>query len=70
MKATKGNGLLHVGVLMAAGLLALSGTAQARDTGDLRDVEIPLPGNLSEIVKDRDAAVALGKAFSGMSRSV
>jgi cytochrome c peroxidase len=63
MKATKGNGLLHVGVLMAAGLLALSGTAQARDTGDLRDVEIPLPGNLSEIVKDRDAAVALGKAL-------
>jgi cytochrome c peroxidase len=63
MKATKGNGRRHLGVLVAAGLLALSGTAQARDTGDLREVEVPLPGNLSEVVKDRDAAVALGKAL-------
>ena len=63
MKATKGNGLLHVGVLMAAGLLALSGTAQARDTGDLREVEVPLPDNFSEVVKDKDAAIALGKAL-------
>ncbi len=63
MKATKGNGQRRLGVLMAAGLLALSGTAQARDTGDLRDVQIPLPGNLNEVVKDRDAAIALGKAL-------
>ena len=63
MKATKGNGRRHLGVLVAAGLLALSGAAQARDTGDLREVEVPLPENISEVVKDKDAAIALGKAL-------
>ena len=52
--------LLHP--LMQACLLAgLAGLAQAQ--GSLRNIPVPLPANLDQVVKDRFAATQLGKAL-------
>lgn len=37
--------------------------AKAKKLGSLANVPVPLPGNLADFVKDRDVAIALGKAL-------
>lgn len=52
-------------LLMAvvAAVSVTQGLGAQADVGDLRTVPVPMPDNLDRFIKDRDAAIALGKAL-------
>lgn len=52
-------------LLMAvvAAVSVTQGLGAQADVGDLRTVPVPMPDNLDHYIKDRDAAIALGKAL-------
>ena len=53
--------LLLMGLLMPGILMSTDGHAE--EPGSLKDVPVPLPTNLGAFVKDRNAAIQLGKAL-------
>ncbi len=56
--------LLVCGMLsMAAGRVDAQQTLVARPLAPLKSVKVPLPSNLNDFIQDRQAAIALGKAF-------
>src|SRR5262247_3692248 len=54
---------LRVSTLAALALVATSGVMRAQGPASLRTVRVPLPGNLDSFVKNRAAAIRLGKAL-------
>ena len=55
--------------VLAFELVSVAGAASGRDTrpqavtGSLKRVPVPVPDGLADIVKDKAAAIALGKAL-------
>ncbi len=45
-------------------------TLVARPLAPLKTVKVPLPSNLNDFIQDRQAAIALGKAFFGTCKLV
>lgn len=56
-------GLLATGALMSTDLFGDSGSGGGDGSGSLKKVQVPLPSNLANFVKSKDAAIRLGKAL-------
>ncbi len=56
--------MLTLGIVsVAASWASAQTTLVARPLAPLKSVKVPLPSNLNDFIQDRDAAIALGKAF-------
>src|SRR5262245_9232608 len=56
-------GILALELVSAAGASSIGDTRRVAVTGSLKTVPRPMPTNLADFVKDKNAAIALGKSL-------